>query len=386
MLRAWSMMVGRLMLVALMVGGAAVPVAAGQAKVAPSVVVDAGEDKEIDLPVESVELNGFVLGYAIYPGMRVHWEQVSGPAAATIEAADREQTTMKIPQPGVYTLRLSTNNEGALLASDDVVFTVAGQMAPVAMDQPLAPAIPAQPQPVAATASVTTEASITVGEPALIPSFELPVPVEEMPVVEPPAAAVPMTSSPAAPAAVDLGAPALMDGFALDDPKPAPVMPPAAPVASASESLPMPPVIAPVAPVAPMASSDLAAPAAPAASSEPVAPAASPLIELLPEQIKEESMVDAVDTRLVVSVMDPAGGLVSWASVLGEAGGGKMAMPTERGIAVFSLKDGTLPQEWLGQPVQFTATRDTYGAIQAPVEAAVVRQSETKVGLRFPQH
>lgn len=88
---------------------------------------NAGSDKSITLPVDSVSLtgsgtdsDGTIASYA--------WSQVSGPSKATISAASSASTTMSALVQGSYTFRLTVKDSSGASANDDVVVTVsAGQ-------------------------------------------------------------------------------------------------------------------------------------------------------------------------------------------------------------------------------------------------------------------
>jgi hypothetical protein len=89
-------------------------------------VVNAGPDKVITLPTNSVALSGTATddGLPSPPGsMTYAWSVVSGPAGVTFSAQTSLATTATFPGAGTYTLRL-TANDSALSTSDDVIVTV----------------------------------------------------------------------------------------------------------------------------------------------------------------------------------------------------------------------------------------------------------------------
>jgi hypothetical protein len=88
-------------------------------------IVDAGLDRAITLPTNSLTLAGTVTddGYPIGTSPTLSWSQVSGPGTATFGNAASAVTTATFSTTGTYTLRL-TANDSALQASDDLVVTV----------------------------------------------------------------------------------------------------------------------------------------------------------------------------------------------------------------------------------------------------------------------
>jgi hypothetical protein len=99
-------------------------------------VVDAGLDREIQLPVESVELNGTVSddGIPNPPGVTVTtWRVVSGPGSVTFANAASPSTVASFSGPGTYVLRLAAD-DGEWVESDDVLVTVFGLAGELAVE------------------------------------------------------------------------------------------------------------------------------------------------------------------------------------------------------------------------------------------------------------
>jgi hypothetical protein len=91
-------------------------------------VVDAGLDREIQLPVEAVALNGTVSddGIPNPPGVTVTtWRLVSGPGTVTFANAASPSTVASFSSPGAYVLRLAAD-DGEWVESDDMTVTVLG--------------------------------------------------------------------------------------------------------------------------------------------------------------------------------------------------------------------------------------------------------------------
>jgi hypothetical protein len=91
-------------------------------------VVDAGLDREIQLPVESVALNGTVSddGIPNPPGVPVTiWRLVSGPGTVSFADDASPSTVASFSSPGTYVLRLAAN-DGEWVESDDVTVLVRG--------------------------------------------------------------------------------------------------------------------------------------------------------------------------------------------------------------------------------------------------------------------
>lgn len=89
---------------------------------APSVT--AGPDQTAILPIAT--LDGIVTddGLPDPPAaVTTTWSQVSGPGSVTFGDASALETSVTFPVVGVYVLRL-TANDGALIATDDITFTV----------------------------------------------------------------------------------------------------------------------------------------------------------------------------------------------------------------------------------------------------------------------
>lgn len=85
---------------------------------------NAGADQTIQLPLNSVQLNGSSSSDAEGPISSYAWSQVSGPAQAGISGASQAIATVTLPQPGVYVFRLLVTDAGALSAADDVQVTL----------------------------------------------------------------------------------------------------------------------------------------------------------------------------------------------------------------------------------------------------------------------
>ena len=102
-------------------------VVAVQWKAAPNTapVVNAGPDKTITLPTNSVSLGGTVTDDGLPSGgaLSVSWTKVSGPGAVTFGNPSAAATTATFGAAGAYVLRL-TANDTQLSASDDVTVNV----------------------------------------------------------------------------------------------------------------------------------------------------------------------------------------------------------------------------------------------------------------------
>jgi len=92
------------------------------ANVAPT--VNAGPDKSIGLPTNTVQLSGTVTDDGKPTNtVTISWSMVSGPAAVTFNPANAAVTTATFTKDGQYPLRL-TASDGALSNFDDVVVNV----------------------------------------------------------------------------------------------------------------------------------------------------------------------------------------------------------------------------------------------------------------------
>src|SRR5205807_2493340 len=90
--------------------------------------VNAGPDKTITLPANTVNLNGAAADDGLPSGstLVVQWTQVSGPALATFANPNTAVTTAQFSTAGTYVLRLNAS-DGQLTSSDDVTITVNAQ-------------------------------------------------------------------------------------------------------------------------------------------------------------------------------------------------------------------------------------------------------------------
>ena len=89
--------------------------------------VNAGPDQTVAL-TDLALLDGQVAddGLPIPPGLlTIAWTKVDGPGAVAFANAGAPRTTASLALPGTYTLRL-TANDGALVASDDLVIHISG--------------------------------------------------------------------------------------------------------------------------------------------------------------------------------------------------------------------------------------------------------------------
>jgi hypothetical protein len=82
--------------------------------------IDAGENKKIILPTDSVFLNGTVPVGA----KTVAWSLADGPAAVSFDPNDAPNTTVTFTQAGDYLLRLTATDGFAATAQDDVLVKV----------------------------------------------------------------------------------------------------------------------------------------------------------------------------------------------------------------------------------------------------------------------
>lgn len=106
--------------------------AAAQANQPP--VANAGANRVITLPTNSVTLNGSSSSDADGNIVTYRWEQVSGPANSTFSATNTASITVSNLQAGVYTYRLTVTDDDNATATDQVTVTVnqAPNQAPVA--------------------------------------------------------------------------------------------------------------------------------------------------------------------------------------------------------------------------------------------------------------
>ncbi|MEW6127269.1 MAG: PKD domain-containing protein, partial [Acidobacteriota bacterium] len=102
--------------------------------------VNAGQDQTINLPTNSVNLQGTTSddGLPVGSSVSVQWSQVSGAGTVTFTNATEAATIASFTAAGVYVLRL-TASDGVLSASDDVQVTVVDPTIPpptVAINSP----------------------------------------------------------------------------------------------------------------------------------------------------------------------------------------------------------------------------------------------------------
>jgi gliding motility-associated-like protein len=86
-------------------------------------IVDAGSDQQINLPVNSVTLNGTASdtdGSII----SILWTQISGPTTATLNNPDMETATATNLDVGVYQFRITVTDDLGAVSFDDVLVTV----------------------------------------------------------------------------------------------------------------------------------------------------------------------------------------------------------------------------------------------------------------------
>jgi len=99
--------------------------------------VSAGDNQEIELPTNSVTLNGSVTddGLPDPPGLSTTlWSKVSGPGDVTFGSVTVLDTTATFSAAGTYLLRL-TGDDGELSANDDMQVIVRSQnLAPIAVN------------------------------------------------------------------------------------------------------------------------------------------------------------------------------------------------------------------------------------------------------------
>ncbi|MBI3651403.1 MAG: hypothetical protein HY231_10325, partial [Acidobacteria bacterium] len=90
--------------------------------------VNAGADQSIELPTNTVNLNGTATDDGLPTGssVSVSWTKVSGTGVVTFGDATQVATTASFTAAGVYVLRLKTN-DSEFFVSDDVTITVAPQ-------------------------------------------------------------------------------------------------------------------------------------------------------------------------------------------------------------------------------------------------------------------
>jgi uncharacterized protein YjiK len=87
-------------------------------------VVDAGQDKSIVLPANSVQLDGTVSDDGIPNGtLTTQWSVVSGPGSVTFGDPNQVDTSASFSTAGTYELRL-TANDSALTTNDSVMVNV----------------------------------------------------------------------------------------------------------------------------------------------------------------------------------------------------------------------------------------------------------------------
>ena len=90
-------------------------------------VVNAGSDQTIILPIDSVNLDGFVSDDGLPVGSLItNWTIVSGPAPVIFDDPYAANTTATFSAPGTYVLRLN-GDDTEFLVYDDVVMTVDSQ-------------------------------------------------------------------------------------------------------------------------------------------------------------------------------------------------------------------------------------------------------------------
>ncbi|HLG15061.1 MAG TPA: PKD domain-containing protein, partial [Blastocatellia bacterium] len=87
--------------------------------------VNAGPDQTIELPTNTVTLNGAVTDDGLPPGstLTIAWTTVSGPGTVTFADASAAQTTATFSAAGEYVLRLSASDT-RFTSTDDVTITV----------------------------------------------------------------------------------------------------------------------------------------------------------------------------------------------------------------------------------------------------------------------
>jgi major membrane immunogen (membrane-anchored lipoprotein) len=98
-------------------------------------VANAGANRTITLPTNSINLNGSASADADGTIASYLWQQVTGPAASTLSATNSANIIVSNLQPGVYTYRLTVRDNDNATATDVVTVTVnaaAANQAPVA--------------------------------------------------------------------------------------------------------------------------------------------------------------------------------------------------------------------------------------------------------------
>jgi PKD repeat protein len=97
-------------------------------------VVNAGPNQTIQLPTNTVTLNGTATDDGLPPGstLTVNWSKVSGPGTVTFGDATQAVTTATFSEAGVYVLRLSANDTRLTTTSDATITVQPGGPAPVA--------------------------------------------------------------------------------------------------------------------------------------------------------------------------------------------------------------------------------------------------------------
>src|SRR5690606_2115504 len=97
-------------------------------------VANAGSDRTIQMPTNTVALNGSGSSDPDGTIAAYLWTQVSGPSTATFSSTTSVSTTVGALQAGTYTFRLRVTDNGGLTATDEVVIRVnaAANQAPVA--------------------------------------------------------------------------------------------------------------------------------------------------------------------------------------------------------------------------------------------------------------
>lgn len=85
---------------------------------------NAGADQTIQLPLNSVQLNGSSSSDAEGPISSYAWSQVSGPAQAGISGISQAIATANLPAAGVYVFSLLVTDAGGLTASDNIQVTL----------------------------------------------------------------------------------------------------------------------------------------------------------------------------------------------------------------------------------------------------------------------
>jgi len=94
---------------------------AGEATNEPP-VVNAGDDRTLNLPEDETALQGHVDDPDSTP--TIAWSQVGGPSGAIFDDPSAPDSRVKFPQAGVYVLRLAADDGANPPVSDDVTITV----------------------------------------------------------------------------------------------------------------------------------------------------------------------------------------------------------------------------------------------------------------------